>query len=122
LDPVEPLNQTSAPKWEVKYQSERTDSSGHTPKGGAGMSGTQIGQVTHYFDHINVAVLSLKESIKVGDSVHILGHATDFKQEITSLQIEHKEVTEAKAGADVAMKVLQRVHPGDKVFKLIDEN
>ena len=86
------------------------------------MSGMQIGQVTHYFDHINVAVLSLKEPIKVGDTIHILGHATDFKQEVTSLQIEHKEVIEAKAGADVAMKVMQRVHPGDKVFRLIDED
>ena len=86
------------------------------------MSGVQIGQVTHYFDHINVAVLSLNESIKVGDTIHILGHATDFKQEVTSLQIEHKEINEAKAGDDVAMKVIQRVHPNDKVFKITEED
>ena len=85
------------------------------------MSGVQIGQVTHYFDHINVAVLSLNESIKVGDTIHILGHASDFKQEVTSLQIEHKEVKEAKAGDNVAMKVVQRVHPNDKVFKVTKE-
>ena len=85
------------------------------------MSGTQIGQITHYFDHINVAVLSLTESLRVGDSVHILGHSTDFRQEVTSLQIEHQPVTEAKAGDDVAMKVIQRVHVHDKVFKLTGE-
>ena len=85
------------------------------------MSGTQIGQITHYFDHINVAVLSLIESLRVGDSVHILGHSTDFRQEVTSLQIEHQPVTEAKAGEDVAMKVIQRVHVHDKVFKLTGE-
>lgn len=85
------------------------------------MSGAQIGQITHYFDHINVAVLSLTESLRVGDSVHILGHSTDFRQEVTSLQIEHQPVTEAKARDDVAMKVIQRVHVHDKVFKLTGE-
>lgn len=85
------------------------------------MSGVQIGQVTHYFDHINVAVLSLTGPLRVGDTVHILGHSTDFKQEVTSLQIEHKPIEEAKPGDDVAMKVIQRVHVHDKVFKLTGE-
>jgi translation elongation factor EF-1alpha len=85
------------------------------------MSGVQIGQITHFFDHISVAVLSLTEPLRIGDTVHILGHSTDFKQEVTSLQIEHQPVNEAKPGDDVAMKVIQRVHTHDKVFKLTDE-
>ena len=85
------------------------------------MSGVRIGTVTHYFDHINVAVLNLTEKIKVGDMVHFLGHSTDFKQEVSSLQIEHKAVAEGKPGEDVAMKVIQRVHPNDGVFKLTGE-
>jgi len=85
------------------------------------MSGTQIGEITHYFDHINVAALTLTEPLRVGDTIHILGHATDFKQEVTSLQIEHQSVNEAKPGDDVGLKVSQRVHPNDKVFKITDE-
>jgi hypothetical protein len=85
------------------------------------MSGAQIGTVTHFFDHISVAVLTLTEALRVGDSIHILGHSTDFRQEVTSMQIEHKEVTEANPGDDVALKVSQTVHPHDKVFKLVDE-
>ena len=85
------------------------------------MSGTQIGQITHYFDHIRVAAFTLTEPLRVGDTVHILGHSTDFKQEVTSLQIEHQPVDEAKPGEDVAMKVIQKVHPHDKVFKITDE-
>jgi translation elongation factor EF-1alpha len=85
------------------------------------MSGTQIGEITHYFDHINVAALTLTEPLRVGDTIHILGHSTDFKQEVTSLQIEHQSVNEAKPGDDVGMKVNQRVHPHDKVFKLTGE-
>jgi len=85
------------------------------------MPGKQIGQITHYFDHINVAVLALTEPLHIGDTVHFLGHSTDFKQEVTSLQIEHQSVDGAKAGDDVAMKVIQKVHAHDKVFKLTDE-
>ncbi len=85
------------------------------------MSGTQIATVNHFFDHVSVAVLSLTETIRVGDTVHFLGHSTDFKQEVASLQIEHKDVDEAKPGDDVAMKVDQRVHSHDKVYKLTDE-
>jgi translation elongation factor EF-1alpha len=85
------------------------------------MSGTQIGEITHYFDHINVAALTLTEPLRVGETVHILGHSTDFKQEVTSLQIEHQSVNEAKPGDDVGLKVSQRVHPNDKVFKITDE-
>lgn len=85
------------------------------------MSGKQIGQITHYFDHINVAALTLTEPLRVGDTIHILGHATDFQQKVTSLQIEHQDVNEAKPGDDVGMKVNQKVHAHDKVFKLTNE-
>lgn len=85
------------------------------------MSGEQVGKVTHFFDHISVAALSLTKPLKVGDTVHFLGHSTDFKQTVASLQIEHKPVTEAKAGDDVAMKVSQPVHPNDKVFRITGE-
>lgn len=85
------------------------------------MSGTQIGQVLHYFDHLNVAELTLTEPLHVGDTIHILGHSTDFQQKVTSLQIAHQSVDEAKPGDDVGMKVLQKVHAHDKIFKLTDE-
>ena len=85
------------------------------------MSGTQIGQITQYFDHLNVAALTLTEPLHVGDTIHILGHVTDFKQEVSSLQIDHNDVNEAKPGDDVGMKVIQKVHAHDKVFKLKDE-
>lgn len=82
------------------------------------MADQEIGKVTHYFDNISVAVLALSKSLKVGDSVHFLGHSTDFTQEVASIQIEHKPVKSAKAKDDVAIKVEQRVHPNDKVFKV----
>ncbi len=85
------------------------------------MSGVRVGTVTHFFDHLNVAVLQLNQRICVGDTLHFLGHATDFKQDVASLQIEHKSVSEGKPGEDVAIKVEQRVRPNDAVFKVEGE-
>ena len=85
------------------------------------MTGSRVGKVIHYFDHLSVAVLELTESIRVGDTLHFLGHSTDFKQAVTSLQIEHKGVDTAQPGADVAMQVTQRVHPNDAIFKVEGE-
>jgi hypothetical protein len=85
------------------------------------LTGKRVGTVTHYFDHLSVAVLALTESVRIGDTLHFLGHSTDFKQEVTSLQIEHQPVDEAKPGAEVAIKVTQRVHPNDSIFKIEGE-
>ena len=84
------------------------------------MSDIPIGRVTHYFDHIGVAVLELTDALRVGDTIHFLGHSTDFTQKVDSLQIEHKSVADAKPGQDVALKVAQKVHPGDKALRVTE--
>jgi putative protease len=85
------------------------------------MSEIHIGKVTHFFDRISVAVLALTEKLQVGDAIHFLGHSTDFKQEVNSLQLEHQNVNEGKPGQDVALKVSQKVHPNDAVLKITGE-
>jgi hypothetical protein len=82
------------------------------------VAGKRIGKVTHYFDQIGVAVLALTDRVRVGDSLHFLGHGTDFIQVVASMQIEHKSVEAASPGDDVALKVEQRVRPNDAVFKV----
>jgi putative protease len=84
-------------------------------------TGERVGEVTHFFGKINVAVLDLSKDLKIGDPVHFLGHNTDFHQEISSMQIEHEEVTEGQAGTEVAVKVTQRVRRGDAIFRLTPE-
>jgi putative protease len=85
------------------------------------MSDKRIGKVTHFFDKISVVVLDLTTAIHVGDTVHFLGHSTDFKQKVESLQIEHQAVEKAGPKQEVAMKVIQPVHPNDAVFKITGE-
>ena len=81
----------------------------------------EVGKVTHYFDHIHVAVLSLTSSLKVGDMIHIRGHSTDFHQHVTSMEIEHHNVVWVKPGDDVALKVIEPAHPHDLVYKVVED-
>jgi translation initiation factor IF-2 len=86
------------------------------------MSGTLIGTVTHYYDRIGVAVIALQGTIKVGNNVHIFGRSTDFRQEVHSLQIEHEPIHQAGQGQEVALKVIQRARPRDKVYLIAAED
>ena len=81
----------------------------------------EVGKVTHYFDHIHVAVLTLTSSLKIGDTIHIQGHSTDFTQKVISMQIEHHPVVWVKPGDDVALKVIEPVHPHDLVYKVVED-
>lgn len=78
-----------------------------------------IGKVTHWFGKISVAALELTEELAVGDRIHIVGHTTDFEQEVTSMQIMHQDVTHAGPGDEVAIKVQNHVRVGDKVYKVM---
>jgi translation elongation factor EF-1alpha len=80
------------------------------------MGEKEIGKVSTYFSHVGVAAIRLSGKLKVGDTVHIAGHTTDFEQEIKSMQIQNKKVMEAKKGDHIGIKVEEKVRPKDKVF------
>jgi putative protease len=82
------------------------------------MTDTKIGEIIHYYDKIGVAVIKVLAPIKIGDRLKISGHDHEFEQEVTSMQVEHKEIKEAKKGDDVGMKVDQAVKDGDEVYKI----
>jgi translation elongation factor EF-Tu-like GTPase len=77
-----------------------------------------IGKVNHWFGKIGVAGIELTDKLAVGDRIHILGHTTDFEQEITSMQIMHQDVSEAGPGDDVGIKAQFRVRIGDRVYRV----
>ena len=83
------------------------------------MTEKEIGKIIHYFAHVNAGIIELSDTLKVGDSIHIKGHTSDFIHAVTSMQIEHANITEAKAGDQVGVKFDQKVHQHDKVFKVI---
>jgi putative protease len=80
------------------------------------MPGKEIGKITHYFPKVGVAVLDLTAPLKVGEKIRVERHDGSFTQEVSSMQIEHAQVTEAKPGQSIGLKVNERVHEGNKVF------
>lgn len=85
------------------------------------MKETQVGVITHYYDHIGVGVVEVSGALKIGDQVHIKGKATDFTQEVTSMQVEHKQIDAAKKGDAIGMKVGQEVEERDVVYKVEEQ-
>jgi hypothetical protein len=81
---------------------------------------TRIGHVTHYYNRIGVAVLELTDDLSLGDRILILGHTTDFTQNVDSLEIEHQKVQAASRGMDVALKVKEPVRKGDEIYKVVE--
>ncbi|OGX26355.1 MAG: hypothetical protein A3J51_04795 [Omnitrophica WOR_2 bacterium RIFCSPHIGHO2_02_FULL_45_21] len=81
------------------------------------MKAAVIGKVTHYFPHVNAAVIKLKLPLKAGDSIQIKGHTTDLKETVTSMQINRAPITEAKKGDEIGLLVTSRVRTGDTVYK-----
>ncbi|MFH0701433.1 MAG: U32 family peptidase C-terminal domain-containing protein [Candidatus Woesearchaeota archaeon] len=77
-----------------------------------------VGVVTHFYDHISVAVIEVMTEIKVGDTIEIVGHEQSFKQKVLSMQIEHEQVKAAKKKQIIGMKVARPVKEKDLVYKV----
>jgi len=84
------------------------------------MPETEIGKVSDFFARPVVAGITLTGTLKVDDKIHIKGHTTDIEFSVGSMQINNANVTEAKAGDGVGIKVPERVRPGDIVYKITD--
>jgi len=82
--------------------------------------GKKIGKVVHYYTNLEVGIIELSGTLKVGDKIKIKGATTDFEQAIVSMQIEHEKVKEAKKGKSIGLKVKKHVRQNDVVYKVQD--
>jgi len=78
----------------------------------------EIGKIIHYFKNINVAVIALTNSLKVGDKIKIKGVVTDFEQTVDSIQIDKNPIQAGKKGQEVAIKIADKVRDNDVVYKV----
>ena len=80
------------------------------------MTEKEIGKVSSYFSHVEVAAIKLTKKLEVGDKIHIKGNTTYFENVVDSIQIEKESVQKAKKGDHIGIKVPEKVRPNDTVF------
>jgi putative protease len=86
------------------------------------MAESKVGEIVKFFAKPSVAAIVITaDGLKVGETIHIKGHTTDFTQKVESMQIDNQPVTEAKVGDDVGIKVSDRARPGDVAYKVTED-
>ena len=86
------------------------------------MSEQLIGTVTHYFGKAQVAGIEITEGeLHVGDTIHVIGHTSDFTQQVESLQIDRAAVESAGVGDQIGIKVAEHAREHDKVYRVLPD-
>jgi len=81
-----------------------------------------VGKVTHYFNHVQVAGIEITEGqLTVGDTIHLVGHTSDFSQKVDSMQIEHESVQVAHVGDSIGIRVVDHAREHDKVYRVVPD-
>ncbi len=81
------------------------------------MADTKIGQITHFFDKISVAVIELLADLSVGDKIKITG-SNEFEQTVSSMQVDHDQIEKANKGDTVGLKLDSPAKSGDEIYKI----
>jgi len=77
-----------------------------------------IGKVSDFFARPVVAGIDLTGTIKVGDTIRIVGHTTDLTFTVDSMQVNNQNVTEGGPGDAVGIKLPDRARRGDSVYRV----
>jgi U32 family peptidase len=82
----------------------------------------EVGVVTEFFAQAGVAAVRLSSDVRIGDALRFKGHSTDTIQDLSSIHIDGRPVRAAKSGDEIGIKVMERVRPRDKVYKVLVED
>lgn len=79
----------------------------------------KVGKVTHYYDKIGVAIIELDADLAVGEKIKFVRGGEDlFEQEVTSMQVEHKQIDSAKKGDVIGLKAENEIKEDAEVYKV----
>ena len=82
------------------------------------MPEVEVGRVSDFFAHPMVAGIELTNTVKLGNTIHIVGHTTDAEMVVESMQVNKLNISETSAGQAIGIKVPDRVRHVDTVFKV----
>ena len=78
-----------------------------------------VGKVTHYFGKAKVAGIEITDGeLTVGDTIHIVGHTSDFAQKIESMEIDRAPIELAKVGDEIGIRVAEHAREHDDVYRV----
>jgi putative protease len=81
------------------------------------MTDTRIGMVTHYYNHLHVAGVTITEGeLHKGDTIHVKGHTSDFEQKVRSMELDHEAIEVARPGDEIGLSVIEHAREHDKVY------
>jgi hypothetical protein len=79
----------------------------------------RIGIVTHYYNHLGVAIIQLETgTLRSGETVHIKGHTSDFRQMVGSMEVNHAHVDTVQAGTSFGLRVNEHAREHDIVYSV----
>jgi putative protease len=85
------------------------------------MAEEKIGVVIHYWTKLGVAGVKVNSGeLNVGDTIHILGHTSDFTQTVESIHVGNDTVDSARAGDEIGIKVSEHAREHDDVYKVTE--
>ncbi len=85
------------------------------------MADQKVGSVSHYYNHLGVAIIEVESPFSIGDTIKFVRRGDNeelFQQKVESIQEEHANLEKAEKGKSVGVKVDQLVHKGVDVFKV----
>lgn len=78
----------------------------------------KVGEVTHYYYKLGVAIVALDASLAVGDEIKFVNNEADiFEQKVESIQFGHEKRDSANKGDVVGLKTNGLVKAGTKIYK-----
>jgi len=81
--------------------------------------GERVGIVTHYYNHLSVAIIQLDTGmLRIGDTIHVKGHTSDFKQPVGSMEVNHVRTDTVQAGSSFGLRVNEHTREHDVVYKV----
>ena len=81
--------------------------------------GAKVGVITHFFDHVSVAVVKAEDTIKTGDKIRIYDKQGNIvvEQVIESMEIDKQKQETVSSGTEFGLKVEGAVKEGYLVYR-----
>jgi len=116
---AKPKARAAKPKAAVRAKPAAAMPRPTTPPAATVAGEERVGIVTHYYSHLSVAIIRMERgSLREGDTVHIQGHTSDFRQRVESMEIDHVHVMQVGAKQEFGMRVAEHAREHDVVYKV----